>query len=98
MIFLKPTLSVRRLIVQQGGHRAFDCEFHDGVNIVRGRNSSGKTTIMDLLAYSLGAENIRWKPEALLCSATMVEVHLNGVPATLLREIEREGQRPLNIF
>lgn len=98
MMFLKPTLSVRRLIVQQGGHRAFDCEFHDGVNIVRGRNSSGKTTIMDLLAYSLGAENIRWKPEALLCSTTMVEVHLNGVPATLLREIEREGQRPLNIF
>lgn len=98
MTYLKPTLSVRRLLVLQGGHRAFDCEFHDGVNIIRGRNSSGKTTIMDLLAYSLGAENIRWKPEALLCSATMVEVHLNGVPATLLRDIEPESQRPLNIF
>lgn len=98
MTYLKPTLSVRRLVVLQGGHRAFDCEFHDGVNIIRGRNSSGKTTVMDLLAYSLGAENIRWKPEALLCSATMVEVHLNGVSATLLRDIEPESQRPLNIF
>lgn len=98
MTYLKPTLSVRRLIVLQGGHRAFDCTFHDGVNIIRGRNSSGKTTIMDLLAYSLGAENIRWKPEALMCSATMVEVHLNGVAATLLRDIEPESQRPLNIF
>ncbi|PVZ59229.1 AAA family ATPase [Pseudomonas sp. B1(2018)] len=98
MTLLKPSLRVCRLVVLQGSHRAFDCEFHSGVNVVRGRNSSGKTTIMDLLAYSLGAENIRWKPQALECSSTMVEVALNGSQVTLLREISSETQRPLLIY
>jgi multidrug efflux pump subunit AcrA (membrane-fusion protein) len=98
MTLLKPTLTVNRLVVFQGGHTAFDCEFHSGVNVIRGRNSSGKTTVMDLLAFSLGAENIRWKPEALQCTETMVEVQLNGDVACLRREISEETQRPLVIF
>ncbi len=98
MTLLKPTLKVTRLVVLQGGHRAFDCTFHLGVNVIRGRNTSGKTTIMDMIAYSLGAENIRWKPHALKCSNVMVEVELNGEPATLLREISQEPQRALSIF
>ncbi|WP_042956390.1 ATP-binding protein [Pseudomonas brassicacearum] len=98
MTFLKPTLKISRLVVMQGGHHAFDCEFHLGVNVIRGRNTSGKTTVMDMLAYSLGAENIRWKPHALQCSSVMVEVALNGQPATLLREISSEVQRPISIF
>jgi len=53
---------------------------------------------MDMLAYSLGAENIRWKPHALKCSNVMVEVELNGEPATFLREISQDAQRPLSIF
>ncbi|MFY1664534.1 AAA family ATPase [Pseudomonas sp. Pseu.R1] len=98
MTFLKPTLQINRLIVQQGGHRAFDCHFHLGVNVIRGRNTSGKTTIMDMIAYSLGAENIRWKPHALQCSTVMVEVQLNGKSATFLREVSSESQRPMSIF
>lgn len=98
MTLLKPTLKVSRLVVLQGGHRAFDCAFHVGVNVIRGRNTSGKTTIMDMIAYSLGAENIRWKPHALKCSNVMVEVELNGEPATFLREISKDAQRPMSIF
>lgn len=98
MTLLKPTLTVNRLVVFQGGHTAFDCSFHAGVNVIRGRNSSGKTTVMDLLAFSLGAENIRWKPEALQCTNTFVEVQLNGEIACLRREISDESQRPLFIF
>lgn len=98
MTLLKPTLQVKRLVVLQGGHHAFDCEFHQGVNVLRGRNSSGKTTIMDLLAFSLGAENIRWKPEALLCTQTIVEVQLNQGVACLGREISEDAGRPMFIF
>lgn len=98
MTLLKPTLIVKRLIVYQNNHIAFDCPFHNGVNVIRGRNSSGKTTIMDLLAFSLGSENIRWKPEALLCTETLVEVELNGEIACFKREISEESQRPLSIF
>lgn len=98
MTLLKPLLRINRLIVLQGAHRAFDCKFHAGVNVVRGRNSSGKTTIMDLAAFSLGAENIRWKPEALRCSSTVVEVKLNSGVATLKREISPDIQVPISIF
>lgn len=98
MTLYKPTLKVNRLVVFQNGHPAFDCTFHAGVNVIRGRNSSGKTTIMDLLAFSLGAENIRWKPEALQCTTTMVEVELNGQVACLRREINVALQRPMAIF
>jgi len=98
MTLYKPTLQVRNLMVFQSGHKAFDCAFHPGVNVVRGKNSSGKTTVMDLLAFSLGAEQIRWKPEALFCTHTLVEVELNGKIATLRREIGDEPMRPMEIF
>ncbi len=98
MTLIKPTLRINRLIVFQGGHRAFDCNFHGGVNVIRGRNSSGKTTIMDMLAFSLGAENIRWKQEALMCTDTIVEVELNGKVATFRREISESLKRPMAIY
>ncbi|MCR4469738.1 AAA family ATPase [Burkholderia sp. SCN-KJ] len=98
MTLLEPTLRVNRLVVYQGNHVAFDCAFHDGVNVIRGRNSSGKTTVMDLLAFSLGSENIRWKPEALRCTDTLVEVRLNGAVACLRREIGETQLRPMSIF
>lgn len=98
MTMYKPTLRVNRLVVFQNAHPAFDCTFHAGVNVIRGRNSSGKTTVMDLLAFSLGAEAIRWKPEALQCTTTMVEVELNGQVACLRREIDSALQRPMAIF
>ncbi|RIJ85185.1 AAA family ATPase [Ralstonia solanacearum] len=98
MTLLEPTLRVNRLVVYQGGHVAFDCSFHGGVNVIRGRNSSGKTTIMDMLAFSLGSENIRWKPEALRCTDTLVEVQLNGAVACLRREIGETQLRPMSIF
>jgi len=98
MTLIKPTLKVCNLVVKQGGHSAFDADFHEGVNVIRGRNSSGKTTVMDLLAYSLGAENIRWKPQALKCTFTIVEVELNGVPVTLMREISTQTMRPMSFF
>lgn len=98
MTLLEPTLRVNRLVVFQNNHVAFDCSFHIGVNVIRGRNSSGKTTVMDLLAFSMGAENIRWKPEALRCTATVVEVQLNGAVACLRRGIDAAQQQPMSIF
>lgn len=98
MTLIKPTFSISHFKVFKGRKEVFDCGFHSGVNVIRGRNSSGKTTIMDLLAFSVGAENIRWKPEALSCSFTLVEVKLNGVKTCFKREISAETQRPLDIF
>ncbi|TNI45676.1 AAA family ATPase [Aeromonas veronii] len=98
MTLLKPTFKISKLTVYQNGHIAFHCDFHDGLNIIRGRNSSGKTTIMDLLAYSIGAENIKWKPEALRCSHTLTEVELNGVKTCLRREVNEKSQNPIALY
>ncbi|HEI8004582.1 TPA: AAA family ATPase [Morganella morganii] len=99
MTLLSPTFRVSELRVFQKGHQAFSCKFHKGVNVLRGRNSSGKTTIMDFLAYSLGAENIPWKPEALLCTETLTEVYLNDIPVCFKRElVANENQKPISFY
>lgn len=40
------------------GEYGFECEFKSGLNIVRGNNSSGKSTLINSLIYSLGMEEI----------------------------------------
>jgi len=40
------------------GEYGFVCEFKSGLNIIRGNNSSGKSTLVNALIYSLGMEEI----------------------------------------
>ena len=40
------------------GEYGFLCEFKSGLNIIRGNNSSGKSTLVNALIYSLGMEEI----------------------------------------
>lgn len=40
------------------GEYGFECEFKTGLNIIRGNNSSGKSTLVNALIYSLGMEEI----------------------------------------
>lgn len=53
---------------------------------------------MDFVAYALGAENIRWKKEALFCTDVLIEVELNKKNVTLRREVSEESKRPMSIF
>jgi DNA repair exonuclease SbcCD ATPase subunit len=56
MTLLRPTLSLRRLVVFSRGKVAYDQAFKLGVNIIRGTNSSGKSTILDFIFYALGGD------------------------------------------
>jgi len=95
----KSALQIRRFIIfAQDGSRAYDEEFHSGVNIIRGTNSSGKSTIMNLLYYSLGGDYSAWTQAALKCRTVMVEILVNGVYATLKRNISTATMRPMAIF
>ena len=98
MTFLNPTLRLNHLRVTKDGRPVFDAAFHAGVNIVRGNNSAGKTTVLDFIAYTLGAECIPFKAEALLCDWSVAEVLLNGSPVTLRREVSETAMMPLYIF
>jgi hypothetical protein len=45
-------------LTTQGGDFGFNCEFFDGLNIIRGDNSAGKSTLLNSLMYGLGMEEI----------------------------------------
>ncbi len=67
MIQHKPTLWVQRMVVIKSGTAVYDEAFHLGVNIIRGENSTGKSTLADLIFFGLGGDVTRWKDEAGLC-------------------------------
>lgn len=95
---LPPTIIVGRLVVFKDNRIVLETAFHKGLNIISGHNSSGKTTTLDFLAHTMGSEDIPWKKEALLCDYSMVELHLNGVPVTLRRDVGEAQMKPLYIF
>jgi hypothetical protein len=93
-----PTLVVKRLLVERNGKPVYDELFHVGVNVIRGENSSGKSTVLNFIYYGLGGDLSEWSEVALLCSRVIVEVSLNGLPATLSREISSQIGQAMEIF
>lgn len=94
----KPYLLVNRLVVLKSGHHVYDEPFHVGVNIIRGKNSSGKSTIADFIFYALGGELTKWKHEAKTCDFTIIEVNLSGKIFTLKREVNEKSKQGMDIF
>jgi predicted ATP-dependent endonuclease of OLD family len=94
MIRFDPCLIVRRLVVKRGVHIAYDERFHVGVNVVRGDNSSGKSTILNFIFFGLGGDlsKLDWSGHALQCDHVWLEVELNGNPAVLRRKIDAGSQ------
>ncbi|HEA3126964.1 MULTISPECIES: hypothetical protein [Aeromonas] len=85
-MLIKPTLKVDRLHVKRGSQVAFDEAFHSGVNVLFGRNGSGKTSVIQLLMYGLGYEIQNWKDEARLCDCIYVGLKINGTDLTIRRK------------
>src|ERR1700747_1942910 len=92
-----PNIRVSRLVVQRDGHNMYDERFHTGLNIIRGDNSSGKSTILNFLFYGLGGELGTWSDHALLCDTVYVEVLFNGRPATLRRAVSASRGQGMDI-
>lgn len=84
-------LFVNRLYVLNEDNRvAYDERFHHGINIIRGNNSSGKSTVTHLLFYALGADYTNFVAEARRCSRVLVEVEINRAVVTLSRRIVKD--------
>jgi hypothetical protein len=95
----RPHLFLKRLIViTHSGAIAFDEVFHRGVNIIRGQNSSGKSTISNFIFYVLGGDYNNWTTEALKCRDVIAEIEVNGAVITLKRHITEGGLQPMSIF
>jgi hypothetical protein len=98
MTRFKPTLRVQRLRIERLGSKVYDEAFHHGVNIIRGDNSSGKSTVLNFLYYGIGGDVSDWSETALLCTRVLTEVSLNGNVATLARDITEKAGQPMEIF
>lgn len=91
-------LFVSRFAVFKSSRFVYDETFHRGVNIIRGENGTGKSTIMDLLSYALGSVITEWTQEQLSCDWVMAEVEINGRFYCLKRDIVESGQSRMDIF
>jgi len=98
MTLYKPTLQLRKLRVFRDKRIAYEADFHEGVNIIRGQNASGKSTVMDFIFYALGGDSVPWKSEALLCSEVRAELELNGSRMTVSRPVSDALRNPLSVY
>lgn len=94
----KSYLRVNKLVVIAHEGIALNLDFHTGVNIIRGDNGSGKSTIMDFLFYGLGGDYVDWKPEALQCDCVYLEVLINKAPTVLRRYVSKKRMQDMHVF
>ena len=89
--------SLHRLRVIRRGSAVYDQLFHKGVNIIRGENGSGKSTIADFIFYVLGGEYDSWKNAASQCDEVQAEILTRGGNITIRREVGT-AQTPIFVF
>lgn len=87
---------INRVVIKSSDKVVYNEVFHKGINVIRGKNSTGKSTIMELISYGLGADIKRqhWKKEALSCEEIIIDVSFNERRFVLKRAIEDEGSKP----
>ena len=99
MIQYNPFLKINRLVIfTKSGQIAYDEPFHDGVNIIRGNNGAGKSTIGNFIFYVLGGDFKKWTTAALHCGDVFAEVQINSEPITIKRTVSNSGNQPMSIF
>ncbi|NKF23613.1 AAA family ATPase [Solimonas sp. C16B3] len=79
------------------GQPVYDERFHEGVNIIRGHNGSGKSTIADFIFFILGGEFDDWKDAASRCDEVQAEISAGPTTLTLRRSTDSK-LAPIDVF
>ena len=90
-------LQLNYLRILQGVHVAYEEQFHEGVNIIRGQNGSGKSTIADFIFFILGGEFDGWKDAAGHCDEVQAEIQTPRGKLTLRRRVAK-SQEPILVY
>lgn len=98
MTLLNPSLRLTRLVVYKGGNSVYDEIFHVGVNIIRGTNSSGKSSIADFIHFVLGGDVVKWKQEAKSCDYVVAGLLVSGKELSVRRKVTVARNQPMDIF
>lgn len=92
-------------IYTEDGKIAYNEKFHKGINIIRGKNSSGKSTITHFIFYVLGGDFTDFVPEAQRCQTVYAEVEMNQTVFTIKRDLNKDektgkikNQSPMFIY
>lgn len=94
------SMQLRRIRISSGGFVAFDETFHQGINLIEGENSSGKSTLFKLIYYALGGalQPAQWTEAALRCDRIMAEVQIGETTLTISRKIEGRATTPISVL
>ncbi|PQA59846.1 AAA family ATPase [Siphonobacter curvatus] len=92
------SIKINKLVVYKKSRIVYSQDYHSGLNIIRGKNGSGKSTIANFMYYALGGDFINWLPEAQSCDYVIIEVNINGKILTLKRYIETNTMQPMDIY
>ncbi|MCB8948204.1 MAG: hypothetical protein H6653_09325 [Ardenticatenaceae bacterium] len=95
-----PNLVITEIRVshKDGGFALSPTRFEKGLNVIRGENSTGRTTLLKLFEFGLGA-NLKvgnFIPEVKQCEKLVLEVELNGTPYTIDRKFH--GSQELVVY
>ena len=82
-------LKINELIIVHGDKYVYHEKFHDKINIIRGDNSTGKSSLSSFLFFILGGDFTEWLPEAKSCDYAIAELFINGVKVTVRRNLEK---------
>ena len=83
---------IKRLRLENfGSHASSEITFTDGINAIIGENGTGKTTILEAIAYALFPDSMRSRQDMLIRSGTNrmsveLEFELNGRTYLVVRE------------
>jgi hypothetical protein len=99
MTQFSPYIKITRLVIfTDEGLVSYDETFHSGVNIIRGHNSSGKSTIGNFIFYALGGDFKKWTTAAQSCGDVYAELEMNSEKVTIKRTVSVNSNQPMSIF
>lgn len=87
-----PQILLRKLVLV-GTRKNYEVSFRKGLNIVYGDSDTGKSSILNLIDYSLGAKAVYSYPELQeVGKYVLLELKLNGKVYTIRRDINDSGK------
>ena len=95
-----PSLVIQKIRVTSDRGVALELDLKRGLNVIRGENSSGRTTLLKLFEFGLGADVVVARffvPEVQECKRLLMQVELNGTSYTIERKFGR-GSRHVMVY
>lgn len=92
------SIKIKRLVITKDGRHVYDEQFSNKINIIRGENGSGKSTIANFIFFLLGGDFVEWLPEAKSCDFVLGEVEFDGKAIVIRRQVVDKIMQPMHIY